>query len=88
MLNTLAMFGGQDMIIVLVAILILFGGKKIPELMRGVGQGVGELKKGMEEGTRQVHDAIKHDDAPHAAAPVAPVVPAAPVSTTTTSTNP
>ncbi len=86
MLNTLAMFGGQDMIIVLVAILILFGGKKIPELMRGVGQGVGELKKGMEEGQRQVRDAIHHDDV----TPVAPVAPtpvaSVPVAPTATST--
>lgn len=49
MLNSLAMFGGQDMIIVLVVVLVLFGGSKIPQLMRGIGQGVGELKKGLDE---------------------------------------
>jgi len=76
MLNSLAMLGGQDMLIVLLVVLVLFGGKKIPELMRGVGQGVGELKKGMEEGQRQVQEAIRHDDTPKT--PVAP---------TTTSTN-
>ena len=64
MLNSIAMIGSQEMIIVLVVVLVLFGGKKIPELMRGVGQGVGELKKGMEEGHRQVQDAIRHDDTP------------------------
>jgi len=49
MLNSLAMLGGQDLVIVLVVVLVLFGGSKIPELMRGVGQGVGELKKGLDD---------------------------------------
>ena len=34
----------QNMIIVLVVVLLLFGGKKIPELMKGLGQGVKEFK--------------------------------------------
>lgn len=54
-------FGGQEMIIVLVVVLVLFGGKKIPELMRGVGKGVGELQKGIEESKRTLH-ASMHDD--------------------------
>lgn len=38
-------------IIILVAVIILFfGGTKIPELMKGVGKGMGEFKKGLEEG--------------------------------------
>ena len=36
-------------IIIAVVLLVLFGGSKIPELMKGVGQGVKELKKGMNE---------------------------------------
>jgi sec-independent protein translocase protein TatA len=44
--------GGQELWIILAVILILFGGKKIPELMRGVGKGVGELQRGVEEGRR------------------------------------
>ena len=43
---------GPELWIVLIVILVLFGGKKIPELMRGVGKGVGELQKGIEEGKR------------------------------------
>ncbi len=54
-------FGGQEMIVVLVIVLVLFGGKKIPELLRGVGKGVGELQKGLEEGKRQLHTSI-HDE--------------------------
>ena len=44
--------GGSEMIIVLVIVLLLFGGKKIPELMKGLGKGVKEFKdasKGVDE---------------------------------------
>lgn len=39
------MIGGQEIILILLVVLILFGGKKIPELMRGLGKGVKEYKK-------------------------------------------
>ena len=47
MLNTivLGMFGGQELILVLVIVLVLFGGSKIPQLMRGIGKGMNEFKK-------------------------------------------
>ena len=41
----LGMFGPWQFLIVIVAILLLFGGKKIPELMKGLGQGMKEFKK-------------------------------------------
>lgn len=78
-------FGVEPMLIVLLVVLLLFGGKKIPELMRGVGQGVGELKKGMEDGQRQVQEALRHDDAHTPPTAVAPV--AAPVPVTTPSNS-
>ena len=49
MLNNLAMIGMEPLLIVLLIVLVLFGGSKIPELMRGVGQGVSEFKKGVDE---------------------------------------
>lgn len=50
MLNTLAFFNStQDLVIILVIVLVLFGGAKIPQLMKGVGQGLGEFRKGMDE---------------------------------------
>jgi sec-independent protein translocase protein TatA len=53
MLQSLAFgFSGPELWIILAIVLILFGGKKIPELLRGVGKGVGELQKGLEEGKR------------------------------------
>lgn len=57
-------FFGPEMIVIFFAILLLFGGKKIPELMRGIGRGIREfntarssleqeLKDGMREQERQ-----------------------------------
>ena len=61
-MNTILLLGmgTQEIILVLVIVLLLFGGKKIPELMRGLGRGVrefndaknnvqSEIRKGMEE---------------------------------------
>ena len=47
MLNSILLLfglGATEMIIVLVIVLLLFGGKKIPELMKGLGKGVKEFK--------------------------------------------
>ncbi|WP_276090913.1 twin-arginine translocase TatA/TatE family subunit [Pedobacter sp. JY14-1] len=50
MLNTtiLAALGTTEIVLILVVVLLLFGGKKIPELMRGLGKGVKEFKDGKE----------------------------------------
>ena len=50
MLNSillLGMPGGSEWILIAVVVLVLFGGKKIPELMRGMGKGVKEFKDGI-----------------------------------------
>jgi len=60
MQNLLFMPGGYELILIIFAILLLFGGKKIPELMRGLGKGIkefnsarntieNEIKEGMKE---------------------------------------
>jgi len=41
----LGILGGQEIILIIIAIVILFGGKKIPELMRGIGKGINEFTK-------------------------------------------
>ena len=48
MLNTtiLAALGGMEIAIILVIVLLLFGGRKIPELMKGLGKGIKEFKDG------------------------------------------
>jgi sec-independent protein translocase protein TatA len=42
--------GMPELIVILVIVLLVFGSTKIPQLMRGMGQGIGEFKKGMKEG--------------------------------------
>ncbi|MCM1066726.1 MAG: twin-arginine translocase TatA/TatE family subunit [Muribaculaceae bacterium] len=52
-----AFFGnlrGWEWVIILLVILLLFGGKKIPELMRGVGKGIQQFKKGMKEAKDEI----------------------------------
>jgi sec-independent protein translocase protein TatA len=72
-MNSLLLFNflGPEMIVVFFAILLLFGGKKIPELMKGIGKGIrefntarnsleSELKEGMrEEDDRKEKEAAK-----------------------------
>ncbi|MDA8566142.1 twin-arginine translocase TatA/TatE family subunit [Schleiferiaceae bacterium] len=45
----LGIMGPNQMILILVVVLLLFGGRKIPELMRGLGRGVKEFKDGVAE---------------------------------------
>ena len=46
----LGMIGVQQILIVLAVVLLFFGGKKIPELMRGLGGGIREFKDAMKDG--------------------------------------
>jgi sec-independent protein translocase protein TatA len=41
--------GGQEILLIALVVLLLFGGAKIPELMRGLGKGVKSFKEGMKE---------------------------------------
>jgi sec-independent protein translocase protein TatA len=41
--------GMPEIILIALVVLLIFGGKKIPELMRGLGKGVNEFKKGMKD---------------------------------------
>ena len=51
-MGTLAigMPGGQELLIILFVVLLLFGAKKLPELSRALGKSLGEFKKGQKEG--------------------------------------
>ena len=51
---------GWEWIIIALVVLLLFGGKKIPELMRGLGKGVKSFKEGMKDVEKEVKD-IKDD---------------------------
>ena len=52
----LGMLGGNEVIIVLAIILLLFGGKKIPELMRGLGKGMKEFKNATNDIKEEIND--------------------------------
>ena len=52
----LGMLGGNEVIIVLAIILLLFGGRKIPELMRGLGKGVKEFKNATNDIKEEIED--------------------------------
>lgn len=47
--------GTGEIIIIALVVLLLFGGKKIPELMRGVGKGVKSFKDGMNDIEKQIN---------------------------------
>jgi sec-independent protein translocase protein TatA len=47
--SSLLFIGTQEIIVIVVLVLLLFGGKKIPELMRGLGRGVKEFKDGQKD---------------------------------------
>ncbi len=48
--------GATEIIIIALVVLILFGGKKIPELMKGLGKGVKSFKEGMNEIEKDIND--------------------------------
>lgn len=52
---------GMEWIIVALLILLLFGAKKIPELARGIGQGIGEFKKASSEIRREIEKGERED---------------------------
>ena len=50
-------FGGPDLFIILLIVLVLFGAKKLPELARSLGQSMNEFRKAREEFDRELHTA-------------------------------
>ena len=57
MINLLALGGltPMELIIIVGVIVLLFGSSKIPQLMRGVGSGINEFKKGLKEGEAEAN---------------------------------
>ena len=51
MISTMLLFsfGGYEMVLIAFVVLLLFGGKKLPELMKGLGGGIKEFKKATQE---------------------------------------
>lgn len=65
-MNNLILLGflpsGSEWIIIFVLILLLFGGKKIPELMKGLGKGVKSFKEGVNEAKEEIEKAKEETD--------------------------
>ena len=55
---------GSEWIIIALVILLLFGGKKIPELMRGLGKGVKSFKDGVNDAKEEINKAKEDLDKP------------------------
>jgi len=53
----LLMLGTWEIVAIVSVVLLLFGGKKIPELMKGLGKGVKSFKEGMNEVEKEIKDA-------------------------------
>jgi sec-independent protein translocase protein TatA len=72
-MNTMfaAMLGGWEVFAILAAILILFGSKKLPELAKGLGQGIREFKKATREVTDEIQNAGEETPAPQRKLPAA-----------------
>lgn len=58
----LLMIGAPEIIFVTIIVLLLFGGKKIPELMRGLGKGVRQFKEGIKDIDPQNDESIDSED--------------------------
>jgi sec-independent protein translocase protein TatA len=54
--------GGSEMIVILLVVLLLFGGKKIPELMRGLGNGIREFNDAKKSVKSSIEEGMKEKD--------------------------
>ena len=70
----LAMLGGTEIMWIAIVVLVLFGAKKVPELMKGVGTGIKEFKKASRDVQDELHramDEVERTPPPPPAAPTA-----------------
>ena len=58
--------GGGEIILILALVLILFGAKKLPELAKGLGQGIKEFKKATRDVTNELHNSMDENTYPPA----------------------
>ncbi|GAB3729522.1 twin-arginine translocase TatA/TatE family subunit [Spirosoma horti] len=54
--------GGQEMIFIFLALLLLFGAKKIPELARGLGKGIKEFKDATKDVRENIEEGLKESE--------------------------
>ena len=61
-MNTLAFLGTQELIIVAIVAVVLFGGSQLPNLARNLGRAQRELQEGMAEGSKEDTDETENKD--------------------------
>ena len=63
-LLTILGLGTGELVVIVLVVLLLFGGKKIPELMKGIGKGVRSFKQGMNDISDEINKPVddKKDD--------------------------
>ncbi len=71
----LSMPGGSEWILILLVVLLFFGGKKIPDLMRGIGKGVREFNDAKDHVKNEINEGMKEKDVkpspvPNTSAPI------------------
>lgn len=54
--------GPQELIVILIIVVILFGGRKIPEIMRGLGQGLKEFRQASTQATEDLKKLTEAED--------------------------
>mgnify|MGYP003331868566 CR=1 FL=1 len=74
--------GGGQILLILALILIFFGARKIPELAKGLGQGIKEFKKATREVTDEIHNAAEEPPQKRVSPPAAPTQPQNQVAST------
>ena len=58
----LAMPGGTEWVLIILAVLILFGGRKIPEFMRGLGRGIREFNDAKSNVKKEIEDGMNEKE--------------------------
>jgi sec-independent protein translocase protein TatA len=58
----LSIFQPEHMLVIFLAVVLLFGGKKIPELMRGIGTGIREFKDAKDNVKSEIEEGMKEKD--------------------------
>ena len=61
-LTFLGMIGGPQIILIIAVVLLLFGGRKIPELMKGLGSGIKEFKNATKEEEEKGEEELKKEE--------------------------
>lgn len=64
MIELFGMPGGPELIVITLIVLLLFGGKKIPELMRGLGKGIREFNNAKSNIQQEINEGMKEIDEP------------------------